>query len=254
MKNRALVILSGGQDSTTCLHWAIKEFGKENIETITFDYGQKHKIELESAKKIAELAGLGFDLVNIPDVLRGSSPLTDLDAKLEKHENVSEFQAGIQETFVPARNILFLSIAANIALSKNCNKLVAGFCEADFGGYYDCRNDFIRAMETALNQGLFGHDGPKVQKLESKENLVSKGGLEILTPLMFLNKKESVQLAKELGEECLSALAYSHTCYDGAFPPCRECHACHLRARGFLEAGVNDPLGMRVSKELSLSK
>lgn len=229
-QNKALVILSGGQDSTTCLYWAIKEFGRENIETVTFDYGQKHKIELESAEKICEVAGVDYDLVNIAGLLRSSSPLVDTDQDLEKHEGLNEFQGGVQPTFVPGRNILFLVLAANIALSKGCNKLVTGVCEEDFGGYFDCRDDFVKATQVSLNQGLFGHDGD------------GENSLEILTPLMFLNKKESVDLAKNLGEECLEAMAYSHTCYDGVFPPCGKCHSCHLRARGFEEAGLEDPL------------
>lgn len=245
LTQKALVIFSGGQDSTTCLYWAIKEFGANNIETVTFDYGQKHKIELESAHKICELAGVDFDLVKIPNVLRSSSPLVDYNEKLEKHNSLEGFLDktnleksnsvnSIPATFVPGRNILFLTIAANIALAKGCTKLVTGVCEADFAGYYDCRNDFIKSMEQTLNQGLFGNNS-------------YKQGIEILTPLMHLNKKETVLLAKNLGEDCLNALSYSHTCYDGTFPPCGSCHACHLRKRGFEEAKLKDPLILRAN-------
>lgn len=228
---KALVVFSGGQDSTTCLHWAFREFGVENVETLTFDYGQKHSIELEAAKKICEINQVDFDLVKIPNVLRSSSPLVDSKESLEKYDSLEGFEKikaneSIPATFVPGRNILFFTIAANIALSKQCSHIVTGVCEADFAGYYDCRNDFIKAMEEALNQGLFGD--------ESK--------IKILTPLMYLSKKESVELAKDLGEKCLNSLAYSHTCYDGTFPPCGKCHACHLRQRGFQEAGIEDPL------------
>ncbi len=233
--NRALIVLSGGQDSTTCLFWSFDKFSvdknqrQEKIKTITFDYGQKHKIEIESARKICELAGVNFDLVKIPEILRSSSPLVNKDSELEKYESVKEFKPGVEATFVPGRNILFLTIAANIAVHHGVQNIVIGVCEEDFGGYYDCREKFIKDMERALNQGLFGEDH----------------GLVIHTPLMHLNKAESVKLIKSFGnleKECLEALSYSHTCYDGAFPPCGKCHACLLRERGFKEAGVADPL------------
>lgn len=223
----ALVVFSGGQDSTTCLYWA--KFKWSKVHTLTFDYGQKHKIELESARQICKLAGCDFDLVKIPDVLRSSSPLIDLSQKLDQYDSIDQFQDGVQPTFVPGRNILFLTIAANIAVHHGCTDIVLGVCEADFAGYYDCRQDFISAMERALNQGLFGSDQ----------------GLTLYTPLMDLTKSETVKLAADLGQDCLNALAYSHTCYEGSFPPCGKCHACLLRARGFEEAGVKDPLLLR---------
>ncbi|MDD9898474.1 MAG: 7-cyano-7-deazaguanine synthase QueC [Candidatus Melainabacteria bacterium] len=223
----ALVIFSGGQDSTTCLYWAKSKWSQ--VYTLTFDYGQKHDIELESARKICERAGLDFDLVKIPDVLRSTSPLVDLSQKLDQYESIDQFEDGVQPTFVPGRNILFLTIAANAAVHHGCSDIVLGVCEADFAGYYDCRQDFIDAMQVALNQGLFGQDQ----------------GLTLHTPLMSMTKSETVQLAADLGQDCLDALSYSHTCYDGGFPPCGKCHACLLRAKGFAEAGLEDPLVLR---------
>ena len=220
----ALVVFSGGQDSTTCLYWAKSKFSA--VKTVTFDYGQKHQIEKDSAKKICDLVGIDFDLVKIPNVLRSSSPLVNKDESLEKYETLADLPGGLEATFVPARNILFLTIAANIAMSHGIRDIVLGVCEEDFGGYYDCRQDFIDAMQIALNQGILGENE----------------GLKLHTPLMKLTKAETVKLAKELGEDCMQALAYSHTCYDGVFPPCGKCHACHLRAKGFDEAGIPDPL------------
>ncbi len=245
-ENRALVVLSGGQDSVTCLYWAIEKFGLENVETVTFDYGQKHKIELESAKKVCELADVDFDLVTFPNILRSYSPLVNNEIDLEKHGKVEEFSKGVQPTFVPGRNILFFTVAANIALSKACNKLVTGIGQEDFGGYFDCRQDFVEAMQVALNEGLFGYSGQD-NYLEGKH----KQKLELETPLMFLSKKEIAEMAKNLGEACLNALAYSHTCYDGAYPPCGQCHSCHLRIRGFNEAGFEDPLMKRAKGVLA---
>jgi len=219
-----LVVFSGGQDSTTCLYWAKKNF--QEVKTVSFDYGQKHEIETESAKKICELAGLEFDLVKIPEVLRSSSALVNKNESLGKYEKIEDLPGGLEPTFVPARNILFLTIAANIAMSHGIRDIVIGVCEEDFGGYYDCRQDFINAMQLALSQGILGTDE----------------GIRIHTPLMKLTKAETVKLAQKLGDDCMQALAYSHTCYDGVFPPCGKCHACHLRARGFKEAGISDPL------------
>jgi 7-cyano-7-deazaguanine synthase len=220
----ALVVFSGGQDSTTCLYWAKKNFSI--VKTVSFDYGQRHEREKDAARRICELAGVEFDLVRIPDVLRSSSPLVDRAAKLSKYESVDKLPGGLEATFVPARNILFLTVAANIALHYGIRDIVIGVCEEDYGGYYDCRQDFITAMQLALSQGILGEDV----------------GIRLHTPLMKLTKSETVKLALELGEDCLKALAYSHTCYEGTYPPCGKCHACHLRERGFREAGIEDPL------------
>lgn len=225
------MVFSGGQDSTTCLYWAKKQWSE--IYTVTFDYGQKHKIELDAARKICELAGVAFDLVKVPQVLRSTSPLTDHSQDLDKYGSISEFKAGVQATFVPGRNILFLTLAANIAMHHDCKHIVIGVCEEDYGGYYDCRSEFIQAMQKSLNQGLFGSDE----------------GIVIHTPLMHLTKAETVKLAVDLGEECMHALSYSHTCYAGTFPPCGHCHACLLRERGFMEAGVEDPLILKLVKQ-----
>ena len=225
--DKALIVFSGGQDSTTCLYWAKSKWA--DIKTVTFDYGQKHKIELEAAKRICKLSGTEFDLVTIPDILRSTSPLVDKDQALDKYDSIDQFADGVQPTFVPGRNILFLIIAANIAVHHGAKHIVIGVCEADFAGYYDCRQEFINATQKSLNQGLFGQDE----------------GLVIHTPLMDLTKAETVKLAAKLGQDCLTALAQSHTCYDGVFPPCGSCHACLLRERGFREAGVEDPLTLR---------
>jgi len=234
--NKSLVVFSGGQDSTTCLLWAFREFQvpkdkrRELVKTVTFDYQQRHSIEIESAKKICDLVGVDFDLVKIPEVLRSASPLVDLQAAVEQHNSVTEFKSGLQDTFVPGRNILFLTIAANLAYHHGAANIVIGVCQEDFGGYYDCRNDFISSMEKTLNQGLFGTDT----------------GIKIHTPLMFLNKAQTVKLAAELGSEALEALSLSHTCYQGLNPPCGKCHSCLLRERGFKEAGIEDPLLVKV--------
>jgi 7-cyano-7-deazaguanine synthase len=244
-ESRALVVFSGGQDSTTCLFWALSKF--KSVSTISFDYGQKHLTELDSAQKICALAGVDFDLLKIPNILRSSSPLTDHDAKLDLYEDIDQIKPGLQNTFVPGRNILFLTIAGNVALAKNCAHIVIGVCQEDYGGYYDCRQDFINAMEAALNLGLLGR-APKSPNAPESQGAPEKSprGLSIHTPLMDLNKAGAVKLATSLPEPynqlCMEALGLSHTCYAGKRPPCGQCNACLLRARGFREAGVKDPL------------
>lgn len=243
--NKALIVFSGGQDSTTCLYWAIEKFlGTEannrecrskQIKVVTFNYGQKHDIELKSAAKIAELAGIEYDQVNVPEILRGTSPLTDKSAELEQNESINDFKSGLASTFVPGRNALFLTIAANLAYVHGAANIITGVCQTDFAGYYDCRQDFISSQEATINQALLG----------------SPEGFKIHTPLMNLTKKESVELLvnlKQTKKEALEAISYSHTCYSGTFPPCDTCHACHLRARGFGEAGIEDPLIKRAKQ------
>ncbi len=181
---KALVIFSGGMDSTVCLYWAIKEFGRENVSAITFNYGQRHKAEIESARKIAELAEVSWRLIEMPGILESSSPLLS-DNKLEQRSKLEDFTQGLQPTFVPARNMLFFSIAANIAYELGAMNLVAGVCQADYGGYYDCRQEFVRSMQVTINEALFGHQG----------SLIQSERMLIHTPLMHLNKREEILFA-----------------------------------------------------------
>jgi len=227
--NVAVVLLSGGQDSTTCLYWAKKRFTK--VHAVSIGYGQKHAVEINAARKIATMAEVSYEHIDLKKVLTGTSPLVS-DNPLGKYEDAESLPGGIEPTFVPARNILFLTIAANRAAVHGALNLVTGVCEEDFGGYPDCRREFIDAMENALGLGITG----------------KSGHFKIHTPLMNLSKKESVDLAVEI-PGCLDALSYSHTCYDGKVPPCGKCHACLLRDRGFTDAGIKDPLIVRLSEE-----
>lgn len=219
--SKALVVLSGGQDSTTCLYWALRQY--DEVVAVTFDYGQRHAIEIEAAREIAEHAGIEWELVRIPP-LGGDSPLTELAREVRQYESADALPGGIEDTFVPGRNIIFLALAANRAASLGCEIIVTGLSQEDFGGYPDCRRVFVDAMEKAVNLGL--------------EGTVAK--IVIETPLINMSKKETVLLAQEVG--AMKALALSHTCYNGELPPCGHCHACLLRQKGFEEAGVEDPL------------
>lgn len=234
---KALVVLSGGQDSTTCLYWALKE--GYDVQCVTFDYGQRHKIEIEAAKKIAAMAGVTTEVVELGPILAGTSPLVSGEA-LEQYKDFNSLPGGLEKTFVPYRNQLFLTVAANRAYVAGASILVTGVCQEDFGGYPDCRRTFIDALEVTCTRG--SHTGEGVP-----------GPLVIKTPLMYLTKAQSVLLAKSL-PGCWEALAYSHTAYDGAYPPVGHDHATLLRAKGFFEAGLPDPLVLRAVAEGLMAK
>ena len=239
--NVVVCVLSGGQDSTTCLFWAKQKFKGVPIAAISFDYGQKHSREIDCAHKIAELADVSAHVVKSLSPLMGRSPLINSETKLGQYKNPEQLPGGIEPTFIPCRNIVFLTYAANYAmfladgLQHARIHLVTGVCDADYGGYPDCRKEFISCVEATLNQGIFGHAG-----YINDEYSIADSYIIIETPLMALTKAATVILADKLG--CLDKLAYTHTCYEGTEIPCRECHACIIRERGFVDAGIPDPL------------
>lgn len=224
---KAVLVLSGGQDSTTCGFWA-KSQGME-LHAVTMNYGQLHEREIESAYIIADLLGCKthkmYELGG--KILESSSPLVNRNSKLEQYKDHQSLPGGLEKTFVPMRNQLFLTLAANRAHALGCNTLITGVCQEDSGGYPDCTLDFIQSFAHTSMLGTF-----------------TDGGLEILTPLMKLTKAQSVQLALSL-TGCYEALQHTHTSYDGAYPPVGKDHATLLRAKGFEEAGVPDPLVLR---------
>lgn len=230
----AVVVLSGGQDSTTCLFWA-RHAGFE-VHAVTFDYDQRHAREIEAAAKVAKLAGvLSHEIITLGPVLKGTSPLIS-DNVLDQYADHKSLPGGLEKTFVPMRNQLFLTIAANRAYVHNAEALVTGVSEEDYGGYPDCRSVFIQALAHACNLGTFtGEDG-------------APAPLTILTPLIRMTKKATVELALTL-PGCYAALAWTHTSYDGAYPPVGHDHATLLRAKGFEEANVPDPLVLRAHFE-----
>ena len=222
---KALVLFSGGQDSTTCLGYALENF--DEVETIGFDYGQRHRIELAqrehlrtalAAMKPAWGARLGAD--HLLDL----AVLSSLSATAMTHEIAIAFDAkGLPNTFVPGRNLLFLTFAAAVAYRRGLKHIIGGMCETDFSGYPDCRDDTIKAMQVALNLGM-------------DERFV------LDTPLMWLDKAATWRLAEELGGAAFVDLVVeaTHTCYLGVRGErhdwghgCGECPACRLRAEGW---------------------
>lgn len=238
---KAVVVLSGGQDSTTCLFWAAQQFGDEEVLAVTFDYRQRHRREIEAAIRVAGMAGVQHEVIWIGDCLKSTSPLTDPDMPLETYSSYEEMDqiigSRVEKTFVPMRNAMFFTLAANRAACVGAKMLVTGVCQMDNANYPDCRDIFLRHQEWAINAAL-GND-----KMLSPSNWI-----HIVAPLIWLSKAESVHFAQSL-PGCMEALAYTHTAYDGTYPPVSKDHASVLRAQGFLEAGVPDPLVVRAWRE-----
>lgn len=217
LTEKVLVVLSGGQDSTTCLFWAMQRWGRGQVSTITFDYGQRHRIEIESARQVAAHAGVPNVCLPIDTFTAlGGDALTDTSMDVD-----SAAGEGLPNTFVPGRNLVFLTFAAAYAWQRGITQLVTGVAQTDYSGYPDCREETLQSLQQTLRLGM-------------------ESTVQLHTPLMHLSKKQTVELAQDLG--ALEALAFSHTCYNGVRPPCGACPACELRARGFAEAGIRDPL------------
>jgi 7-cyano-7-deazaguanine synthase len=225
MMTKALVLFSGGQDSTTCLAWALARF--DHVETIGFDYGQRHRIELDQRAKIREkivtlqpdwAARLGEDhLIDLAVLGQISATAMTRDVEIVMQEN------GLPNTFVPGRNLVFLTFAAAVAYRRGLTHIVGGMCETDFSGYPDCRDATIKAMQTALNLGM-------------EKDFV------LQTPLMWLDKATTWALAEKLCGRPLIDLILedTHTCYLGERGArhewgygCGTCPACKLRAQGW---------------------
>jgi 7-cyano-7-deazaguanine synthase len=227
MTEGALVLFSGGQDSTACLAWALDRYGR--VETVGFDYGQRHAVELEARNTVRARIAREF-----PDwaARLGDDHLLDLrgfgavaQSALTADRAIEMTERGLPSTFVPGRNLAFLVYAAALADRRGLTALVGGMCETDYSGYPDCRRDTLDAMQTALNLGM-------------------EQDFRIETPLMRLTKAETWALAKALGGERLVAVTVeeTHTCYRGergALQPwghgCGHCPACELRRRGYEE-------------------
>lgn len=223
MTNAALVLFSAGQDSATCLAWALARY--QRVETIGFYYGQRHAIEMSQRGVLREAfaarpggQGLGED--HVVD-LAGYGAVAE--SALTADRAIAMAESGLPTTFVPGRNLVFLTVAAAIAYRRGINVLIGGMCETDYSGYPDCRRETIDAQERTLSLGL---DTP----------------IRIETPLMHLSKAQTWALADELGGEALTDLIveHSHTCYEGDRSQrhawgygCGVCPACDLRARGF---------------------
>ena len=222
---RAVCLLSGGLDSSTCLALARRE-GYE-CYALSFDYGQRHRVELEAAARVAAALGAREQrTVRIDLRAFGGSALT-ADIAVPKHGSAAEIGGGIPVTYVPARNTIFLSYALAWAEVLEASDIFIGVNALDYSGYPDCRPEFIHAFETMAN-------------LATKSGVEGRTRVEIHTPLIAFSKADIVRLAAGLGLD----FGLTHSCYDpdAKGRPCGECDSCLLRAKGFAEAGMLDPL------------
>ncbi len=225
-KKKAVVLVSGGLDSTTCLAIAKKQ-GYE-LYALTLFYGQRHKVELKAARKVSKLYGVKKHLeLEVPLTAIGGSSLTDKKIRVPKQRGVKEMGKGIPSTYVPARNTVFLSLALGWAEVLGAEHIFIGVNALDYSGYPDCRPEFIHAFE-------------KLARLATKKGVEKKWKLRIHTPLVRMSKKQIIQTGLKLKVK----YGLTHSCYDPKpnGRPCGWCDSCLLRAKGFLEAGVRDPI------------
>jgi 7-cyano-7-deazaguanine synthase len=229
MNKGAVILFSGGIDSTTALYWARGRFAP--LRALVVDYGQRHRIEVEMAKKIAAGLGVAVDVVALPlQDLLASALLAD-GRPIPPSLAAARQEPGLPSTYVPFRNGIFLALAAAFAESRNCRDLVTGFNAIDSPDYPDTSAQFSRKMAAAINQGT----------------AASRGGekFKVHTPLIALSKMEIIELGFELGAD----YAYSISCYRGAEMPCGSCPSCDIRARAFAALKRQDPLLARLRKE-----
>jgi 7-cyano-7-deazaguanine synthase len=211
---KAIVLLSGGQDSATCL--AIAKQSHNEITCVCFDYGQRHRVEIDYSRQLAAMAKSDFKCINVQFM----AELSD-SALINSDQSIIHQEGELPSTFVPGRNALFLTIAAMIAYQKKSTIIYTGVCQTDFSGYPDCRETFIQLQEQTINAAM----GTTIK---------------IETPLMHLTKSDTVLMMASLGR--LDWYASTHTCYEGARPACGTCPSCKLRLAGFAQAGIIDPL------------
>ena len=233
MHKSALVLFSGGQDSTTCLAYALSKY--ERVETVSFDYGQRHRIELDARLRVRSEIRSHFP---IWDSRLGDDHLLNLDVlgeisdgALTRDMAFEMESSGLPNSFVPGRNLMFLTLAAALAYRRGLQVLVTGVCETDFSGYPDCRDDTMKAMQLALSLGM------------DRRFLIE-------TPLMWIDKAQTWSMAESLGGVPFVdlILEHTHTCYLGDREHrhawgygCGECPACHLRARGYVKYAAGLP-------------
>jgi 7-cyano-7-deazaguanine synthase len=229
----ALVLFSGGQDSATCLAWALDRFAR--VETIGFDYGQRHRVELDCRAAFrAAIPAIepGWAARLGPDHLLRLDALGEIsDTALTRETAIAIGEGGLPTTFVPGRNLVFLTFAAALAYRRGLRRIVAGVCETDHSGYPDCRDDTIKALQVALNLGM-------------------ERRFVLETPLMWLTKADTWRLAERLGGQALVAavVEHTHSCYLGDRSTrhawgygCGTCPACALRARGWHDYAEKRP-------------
>ena len=224
-----IVLSSGGLDSTTCLAIA-RQGGFDPLYSLSFDYGQRHRVEIGMARMTARKAGVPWALLKVDLTQIGGSALTDPAIAVPKTSRFSHGAGGPPITYVPFRNGILLALAAAWAEARGADEIITGFNVIDSPDYPDTRPDFVRAMTRAVNAGT--------------RAAFSGRGFRITAPFIRLKKSDIIKIGLELGAD------YSHSisCYDGGEVPCGRCSSCRLRRRAFREAGLPDPLLVRLRK------
>jgi len=218
---KAIVLLSGGLDSAVALHYA-KSRGFDELYALSFNYGQRHQRELECARQqVKDIGAKAHHVINLQLNLWGGSALTDSNIPVQ---NGDVNRKDIPSTYVPARNMVFLSVAASFAEAVGARDIFIGVSEVDYSGYVDCREEFILAMEQAVNKGT-------VCAVENNDPI------KIHAPFIYKTKAEEIKLGMELGVQ----FAHTWSCYNGGEKPCGTCDSCLLRAKAFANAGFSDP-------------
>ena len=223
MNEKAVVLLSGGQDSATCLAIACNKY--DGVHALSIHYGQRHALELEMAATLCALANVPHTILDFRELFQTLDKTSTMVVRPGDARSVFEahpIHQHLPSSFLPGRNYLLLGMAAVFAFNLNATQILTGVCQTDFSGYPDCRRPTIDAIENALRLAL------------------DFDALQIRTPLMFLTKAETVQTMQRLGH--LGWYEFTQTCYNGKRPPCGTCPACVIRAKGFSEAGIPDPL------------
>jgi 7-cyano-7-deazaguanine synthase len=215
MDKKYVLLFSGGQDSTTCLHWILERTEADNVLCVFFDYGQQHLIaEREAASSIADSLNIAVEEVSLH--WKTQSDLTRFGAEISEDNG-----AGLPTSFVAGRNLMMLTAAASLVYPIGFDYLVIGANAVDYSGYPDCRGESLLRFEQAINAAMDTH-------------------IKIEAPLINLSKAEIVKLSESLG--ATNSLAKSHTCYHGVSPGCGKCPSCKIRAEGYRQAGIIDPI------------
>lgn len=230
MKNKQCVVLfSGGIDSTTALYWALNKYKK--VYALTFEYGQRHRLEIDMARRLAEKLDVPMTVFSIDLSRIGGSSLTDKNIPLPHYEGLEKIKNGPPSTYVPFRNGIFLALTAAWAEVNEIKEIVCGFNVLDSPNYPDTKGEFVKAMQKAINQGTKAY--------------FTFEKIKIVTPFMNLKKSEIIKKGLSLEAD----YSYAISCYSGEEIPCQKCSSCLLRQKAWEEAGLKDPLILRLEKE-----
>jgi 7-cyano-7-deazaguanine synthase len=225
---KALVLFSGGIDSTTALYWAIDRY--DRVQALTFDYGQRHRIEVEFAQRIAQILHIPLKILQINLQQIGGSSLTDSASPLPSDDLSDRDKKAPPSTYVPFRNGIFLALGTAWAEVQGVQEIVCGFHVLDSPGYPDTRREFVRAMEEAINWGSAAS--------------FSQKRIHIQAPFLDMNKAEIIKKGLSLGAD----YSYSVSCYSGGEVPCGMCASCRMRQKAWEQVGIEDPLILRLKK------